>query len=161
VVGGTGKVDPAVVAGMEGAVYAEGNPDVRYTAAALVHQVAPVYPPALRLAGIQGSVDARFVIDTLGIVEPASVEVLESTHAGFEAAAKQAVRSARFNPARLGDVRVRQLTRQRISFRLNQVSCGDRTWVSSGLHVLAPDEVPFPIGPSLLAPFPTGKGVGG
>lgn len=119
VVGGTGKVDPSIVAGLEGVVYAEGNPDVRYIPAALVHQVAPAYPPALRLAGVEGSVDARFVIDTLGIVEPASVEVLESTHAGFEAAAMQAVRSARFSPARLGNARVRQLTKQRITFRIN------------------------------------------
>jgi hypothetical protein len=56
VAGGTGKVVPNLVAGLEGVVYAEGNPDVRYVPAALIHQVAPAYPPALRLAGIQGSV---------------------------------------------------------------------------------------------------------
>lgn len=119
VVGGTGKVDPSLVAGLEGVVYAEATPDVRYAPAVLVHQVAPVYPPALRLAGVEGSVDVRFVVDTLGRVEPASIDVLESTDSGFHQPARQAVLGARFNPARLGDARVRQLTKQRISFRLN------------------------------------------
>jgi TonB family protein len=61
------------------------------------------------------------VIDTLGRVEPASVQVLESSHSGFEDPAMQAVLRARFNPARLGETPVRQLTRQRISFKLTTV----------------------------------------
>lgn len=122
VVGGTGKVDPAMAPGpgpvREGAVYSEVTPDASFIKAQLVHQVAPVYPAALRMAGIQGSVVVRFVIDTLGNVEPASVQVLESTRASFDQPAMDAILATRFNPARLGSRKVRQLTNQRITFRL-------------------------------------------
>lgn len=120
VVGGTGKVDPAMAPGpvTEGAVYSEVTPDARFIKAQLVHQVAPVYPPALRMAGIEGSVIVSFVIDTAGSVEPASVKVLESTRSSFDRPATEAILATRFNPARLGNMRVRQLTNQRISFRL-------------------------------------------
>ena len=42
------------------------------------------YPRELQAADIQGSVLLRFVVDTMGRVEPSSVEVLSSTREGFE-----------------------------------------------------------------------------
>jgi outer membrane biosynthesis protein TonB len=46
---------------------------------------APSYPDALRAAGIAGRVVVQAVIDTLGRAEP-RLTVVESSHAGFEAA---------------------------------------------------------------------------
>ena len=42
------------------------------------------YPRELRAADIQGDVLLRFIVDTMGHVEPSSVEVLNSTHEAFE-----------------------------------------------------------------------------
>jgi periplasmic protein TonB len=86
--------------------------------AAALHQPFPRYPPALRVAGIEGRVLAEFVIDTLGHVERGSLRVLESTHPGFEAAALEALERSVFKPARLAGRPVRQRTLQSIAFRI-------------------------------------------
>ena len=86
--------------------------------AAALHQPFPRYPPALRVAGIEGRVLAEFVIDTLGHVERSSLRILESTHRGFEAAALEALERSVFQPARLAGRPVRQRTLQSIAFRI-------------------------------------------
>jgi periplasmic protein TonB len=86
--------------------------------AAVVHQPSPRYPPALRLAGIEGRVLVEFVIDTTGHLERGSLRVLEASHAGFEAAAREALERSVFTPARMGGRPVRQRTRQSIGFRI-------------------------------------------
>jgi TonB family protein len=84
--------------------------------ATVLSQPTPEYPPALASVGITGRVEVQFVIDTMGIVEPSSFEVVESTHKTFEAAARKTITGSRFRPARLRNVPVRQLTRQAIRF---------------------------------------------
>jgi protein TonB len=59
----------------------------------------PRYPASLERAGVAGSVTARFVIDTLGRVEPASVEMLDATHPDFERAVREVLPRLRFRPA--------------------------------------------------------------
>lgn len=54
------------------------------------------YPPLLRNAGIQGRVIVQAIIDTTGRAEPASVQVIDSPHPGFNQAARKAVLQARF-----------------------------------------------------------------
>ena len=54
------------------------------------------YPALLRQAGIQGRVLMRAIIDTTGRAEPASVQVVESPHPGFNQAARNALLQARF-----------------------------------------------------------------
>jgi len=54
------------------------------------------YPALLRQAGIQGRVLMRAIIDTTGRAEPASVQVVESPHPGFNQAARNALKQARF-----------------------------------------------------------------
>jgi protein TonB len=76
----------------------------------------PTYPPALRAAEIGGEVVARYVVDTTGRVEPESVEILRSTHAGFNDAVRAGLRRARFRPALSGRHRVRQLVEQGFRF---------------------------------------------
>jgi protein TonB len=86
--------------------------------AAALHQPAPRYPPVLQQTGIEGKVLLEFVIDTTGHPEPASLRVIESSNAGFDAAAEETVRRSLFRPAAVRGRPVRQLTRQAIAFRM-------------------------------------------
>lgn len=80
----------------------------------------PRYPPVLQQAGIAGSVDVQYVVDTLGRAEPASWRVLRSTNKAFEDPAKDAIMAGKFKPARIRGQAVRQLVQQRISFNIGQ-----------------------------------------
>jgi protein TonB len=86
--------------------------------AVAVHQPPPRYPPALRLAGIEGRVLVEFVIDTTGHLERASFRILERAHQGFEASALETLERSVFKPARMGGRAVRQRTLQSIAFRI-------------------------------------------
>jgi periplasmic protein TonB len=86
--------------------------------AAVVHQPSPRYPPALQQAGLEGRVLVEFVIDTTGHTEGASLRVLESSHPGFEAAARETIRRSVFRPARVKGTPVRQRTVQAVTFRI-------------------------------------------
>ena len=79
---------------------------------------APRYPEMLRRAGVEGSVTARFVVDTLGMVEPASVQIVQSSHVLFEHSVREAIRRMRFVPAELQGRRVRQLVEQGYGFTI-------------------------------------------
>lgn len=78
----------------------------------------PLYPPALRQVGVAGSVTLRYVVGADGRVEPASIAVIDSSNAAFNAAAIQAILAARFRPARLHGHAARQLVQQVIRFTL-------------------------------------------
>ncbi len=75
------------------------------------------YPEVLRRAGTTGTVVVQVVIDTLGRAEPRSL-LLESSHAGFEAAARAYVLGAVFRPGRTHGRAVRVLVRLPIGFTL-------------------------------------------
>lgn len=79
---------------------------------------APDYPEALRESGIQGVVVAQFVVDSAGRVEAASFRIVSSGNALFSAAVTSALQRARFSPARLGGLPVRQIVQQSFSFVL-------------------------------------------
>lgn len=87
---------------------------------AIINQPKPRYPPVLQQAGVQGFVEARFVVDTTGHVEPRSWEVIRSSHPQFEAPAREAVMKAVFKPARIKGRAVRQLVQQRYGFTIGQ-----------------------------------------
>ena len=78
----------------------------------------PRYPAMLQSAGVEGSVRAQFVVDTLGRVEQGSFRALESTHDLFAAAVRDALTRARFKPAEVGGHRVRQLVEQTFTFSI-------------------------------------------
>ena len=113
VVGGTGKVDAG---GDADAIYEATTSDAHFEQAVLVSEPTPKYPKPLEAVGVEGRVALEFVVDTTGRVEARSIRILESTHAAFEAAARDAVAAAVFHPARLSNRPVRQLTRQSIRF---------------------------------------------
>jgi protein TonB len=81
---------------------------------------APVYPPALRAASLEGSVVARFVVDTTGRAEPQSIVLLDATHPLFAEAVRHALLRSRYVPAMLGDRPVRQLVEQRFAFSMSR-----------------------------------------
>jgi len=76
------------------------------------------YPTLLRQAGIQGRVVVRAIIDTTGRAEPASVQVVESPHPGFDQAARNAVLQARFRGGRFRGRSVRVLVEFPVEFRI-------------------------------------------
>ncbi|NNG16645.1 MAG: energy transducer TonB [Gemmatimonadales bacterium] len=59
----------------------------------------PTYPQRLQRRGISGSVTLRFVLDTLGKVEPCSMEVQEASREEFILSAVLAVLQTKFKPA--------------------------------------------------------------
>lgn len=73
---------------------------------------APVYPLGMLQAGIEGIVSARYVVDTSGHADPASVVIMASTAPEFTAAVRTALQTMRFTPARIGALKVRQLVQQ-------------------------------------------------
>lgn len=85
-----------------------------------INQPRPRYPPVLQQAGVQGFVEAQFVVDTTGHAEPVSWRVLKSSHPQFEAPAKEAVLKSVFKPARMKGRAVRQLVQQRFGFTIGQ-----------------------------------------
>lgn len=80
----------------------------------------PRYPPVLQQAGVSGSVDATYVVDTLGHAEPSSWKVQRSSNQQFEAPAREAIMKGVFKPARIRGAAVRQLVQQKISFNIGQ-----------------------------------------
>ena len=80
----------------------------------------PRYPPVLQSAGIAGSVDLQYVVDTTGHAEPNSFKVLKTTHPAFVDPAEEAIRKGVFKPAKFKGTPVRQLVQQRISFKNGQ-----------------------------------------
>jgi len=79
---------------------------------------APVYPAELMRRGVQGQVDATYVVDTTGRVDPGTFQVLASADSLFTASVRTALADTRFRPARRGGKAVRQLVAQRFSFKI-------------------------------------------
>jgi len=82
------------------------------------NSAAPAYPLELMTKGVQGSVLVRYVVDTTGFADPASLEILNATHAAFAQSVKDALPYMRFHPARIGGRKVRQMVEQPFIFRI-------------------------------------------
>lgn len=81
---------------------------------------SPPYPLSLRSAGLEGDVRVRFIVDTVGRVEPASIEILQATHPLFGSAVATWLLRTRYSPAEVAGRFVRQLVEQRVSFTLTR-----------------------------------------
>ena len=79
---------------------------------------APVYPPDLLAIGTEGTVQATYVVDTIGMVDTASIRVTFSDDPRFTASVQAALGRMRFRPASLGGRKVRQLVEQQFRFRI-------------------------------------------
>jgi TonB family protein len=96
--------------------------EVEETAARTAGSAAPVYPPELMKEGKEGGVFIRFVVDTTGHADPASIEVVRATHPLFIESVKQAVPLMLFTPAMVGGRPVRQAVEQNFQFRIAAAS---------------------------------------
>jgi TonB family protein len=78
----------------------------------------PQYPPDLLARRVQGTVTVRFVVDTSGAADVASLQILDSTDPEFANSVRSALPHMRFSPARLNGRTVRQLVEQPFRFNL-------------------------------------------
>ena len=83
---------------------------------------APVYPPELSARGVEGAVEATYVVDAAGRVDTTTIQVMRSDHPRFTESVRRALAEARFRPATRGGKAVRQLVQQRFRFKLAQPS---------------------------------------
>jgi len=79
---------------------------------------APSYPLSLIEKQVEGSAMMRFVVDTTGQIDMATVQVLRASHPLFAKAVTDAMPLMRFRPAIAGNHIVRQLAEQEFRFKL-------------------------------------------
>jgi len=79
---------------------------------------APAYPLDLLTKHVEGSVTARYVVDTTGFADVESLEVMRSSNEGFARAVRDALPYMRFSPAKIGPHKVRQVVEQSFTFRI-------------------------------------------
>lgn len=78
----------------------------------------PQYPPALLKAGVQGVVYTRFIVDSIGRVDTASLIVMDKPDPEFVAAVRTALGRMKYRPAILHGRAVAQLVDQPFVFRI-------------------------------------------
>ena len=97
----------------------DGDDDLETDPQLLTTELPFVYPPALYAARIEGDVDLRLFIDSLGLVVQESTTVAEpSAHAEFDAAAVAGAPYLEFQPAQQGSARVGRAVVLPVKFRL-------------------------------------------
>jgi TonB family protein len=79
---------------------------------------APIYPRDLLAIGLEGLVQTIYVVDTSGMVDTTSVEVVRSDDPRFTESVRTALGKMRFRPAKRGGKTVRQLVTQQFRFRI-------------------------------------------
>jgi periplasmic protein TonB len=94
--------------------------DVDVAVARSANSAAPAYPLSMLKAHISGSVKAQYVVDTTGFADTSSLKIMTATHPDFIAAVRDALPYMRFEPARIGTTKVRQLVEQQFSFRITK-----------------------------------------
>ena len=101
--------------------------DVEETAVRTAGSAAPAYPPELMTEGKEGGVYLRFVVDTLGRADAASIEVVRSAHPAFTQSVRQALPLMLYTPATIAGRRVRQLVEQNFEFRITRPAPAEHT----------------------------------
>jgi protein TonB len=102
------------------------DPNKAYMEFQVEEQVAAIsgtqvqYPESMRSSGAEGEVQAQFVVNENGRVEPGTFKVLNSPNAAFTAAVKAALGGMRFRPAKIGNTKVSQVVQQSFVFKLNK-----------------------------------------
>lgn len=92
--------------------------EVDSTAALDPDAEGPVYPPDLMQAGVQGVVYAQFVVDSTGLADTLSMQILEKVQPQFVQAVKHALPRMKYKPAVFAGKRVNQLVQQAFVFRI-------------------------------------------
>lgn len=118
--GGTSGTPPAIAQEqkMAESLGAFALLDVDSAAVRDPHSVAPAYPKDMEAKGINGLVRVRFVVDSTGRIDPATVTVLGATNESFARAVRVALPDMRFRPAMMGAKAVRQLSEEDFAFKV-------------------------------------------
>jgi protein TonB len=104
----------------------EAIPDHPYSEFQVEQQVQAIsgthvdYPEQLRSSGVEGEVQAQFVVNERGRVEPGTFKVLNSPNAAFTDAVRNALSGMRFRAAEISGQKVSQIVQQSFVFRLNK-----------------------------------------
>jgi len=107
---------PAPQSTGQDSVYSVLEVDVAVVRAA--NSAAPAYPLKLLQAHISGSVAAQYIVDTTGFADTSSFHVLNTPRPEFVQAVKDVLPYMRFEPAKIGSTKVRQLVEQQFSFKI-------------------------------------------
>jgi periplasmic protein TonB len=81
---------------------------------------SPRYPDALRSSGVEGEVQAQFVVNEDGKAEVGTFKVLKATNDLFANAVRTALPNMRFYAAEVGGHKVKQLVQQSFQFKLGR-----------------------------------------
>jgi hypothetical protein len=81
---------------------------------------APAYPLKLLEKHVTGYVNAQYIVDTTGFADTTSFVVLQSTNTEFTSAVRDVLPYMRFEPARIGPAKVRQLVQQQFTFKITE-----------------------------------------
>ncbi|MEP6731209.1 MAG: energy transducer TonB [bacterium] len=119
---------PSVAASSPDSVYS--ILDVEESAVRAAGSAAPVYPSELMKEGTEGGVFVRFVVDTSGRADPATIEIVRSTHPLFTQSVRQAVPLMMFSAASVGGRHVRQAVEQNFEFRITPSAPAEHTKTS-------------------------------
>jgi TonB family protein len=79
---------------------------------------APIYPRELLALGMEGSVQAIYVVDSTGMVDTTMVQVVRSDDPRFTESVRDALGRMRFRPAKRAGKPVRQLVAQQFRFHI-------------------------------------------
>jgi protein TonB len=101
--------------GVVSEVFREDQVEIPVTLAA--GSARPGYPGILSSSGIEGSARFRFVVDTGGRVEMATVEMIAASHSAFAQSVRNTLPRMRFTPARVDGHAVRQLVELPFEFK--------------------------------------------
>jgi hypothetical protein len=83
---------------------------------------APAYPLKLLEQHVSGFVNAQYVVDTTGFADTTSFVVLQSTNPEFTTAVRDVLPYMRFEPARIGIEKVRQIVQQQFTFKITEAA---------------------------------------
>ena len=86
----------------------------------LIKSATPRYPESLRQAGVDGRVLIRFTVDTLGRIDPSSVQVVSETHALFSRAVRDVISQFRFRAAESNGKKVPALAEMPFEFSIRR-----------------------------------------
>jgi TonB family protein len=84
------------------------------------YSAAPAYPPELSARGVEGKVEATYVVDASGRVDTTTIQVVRSDDPRFTESVRTALGQTLFRPAKRSGQNVPQLVQQRFSFKLAQ-----------------------------------------
>jgi TonB family protein len=113
-----GGLAPAPVGGPLGGADLVEADDADLKAYLLPDQLGPDYPDGLRSGAPSGLVIVRFVVDTVGRVEPLSLDVRTASHRLFAESVRTALERLRFAPAEFAGRKIRVRVEQRFEFHL-------------------------------------------